>query len=134
MNTLHLTTEEQKWFETLPAALKEGWTVEPETIDAYETAEELQVRLNITRMPKFPPVDKLLQKLRDGADIKDVNLDDLPEEMMPSFFFAIGAKGVSIFMGALFKLAKDDEDVQALCAMSLIRHDILETNASIRYV
>ncbi|MBU2259435.1 hypothetical protein KKC44_02400 [Patescibacteria group bacterium] len=131
MTTLHLTADEKKTFEKLPAQLQEGWTVEEETIDAYETPEVLTMRMKMADFKKYPEVETLVERMKDAKDIREVDLSGIQEGVLKEFAFTIGAKGLAAIIRFLLKETKTDADVQGLAGLSLMRHEILDTNASI---
>jgi len=131
---LHLTKDEQKLFDALSDSLKEGWEVHDETLTAFESDDVLRIRLSMARLSKFPPTERIIKDVQGGKMPTPDMLDEIPEDILPTFFFTIGAKGVAAMMWILLQKIKDDEDIQGLAALSLIRHDILATNSSINYV
>ena len=131
MNTIYLTAGEQNVFQNLSPALREGWEVKEETLNAYETDEELDIRAHISRLSKHPAVAALMAQLKAGTPVQSLSINDIPEDILPTFYFAIGARGVSTLIMILLSELATDEDMQGLSGFTAIRHDILETNASV---
>ncbi|MBU0458006.1 hypothetical protein KJ652_00370 [Patescibacteria group bacterium] len=133
LNTIHLTAEEKPQFDNFSDDLKEGWTVEDETIDAYEPPEVLKMRMQMVDLDKYPEALTILERLQSGEKLMDINLNDVGDDILRELAFTIGAKGMNVLIRSVLKSAKTDEDVEGLAGMTLIRHEILETNASISY-
>ncbi|TSC80693.1 MAG: hypothetical protein G01um101425_347 [Candidatus Peregrinibacteria bacterium Gr01-1014_25] len=131
--TLLLTTPEQKLFSALPENLREGWTVREESTDAFETDEQLHIRAGMAELHRWPALKPLMEQIVQGKELTADQVKDVPEEALPELLFTIGARGIAMLMVALLSQAKTDEDIQAIAAFGHLRHDILETNASISY-
>ncbi len=128
--TLYLTANEQKWFDKFPESLKEGWAVAEETVHAYETEEDLKIRQRLTRFNTYPPTKKIIDQVNAGTPVEKVDLTGIPDEMFPTIMFTIGATGIAALMSVLLMQATKDEDIKALAQLSVIRHSLLEANAS----
>lgn len=129
--TLFLTEPEAIAFSALPESLREGWTVEPETGTAYEDADVLRVRAGMARFDSYPELKDIAKNVLAGQQPNSFVLGSIPESVLPELYFTIGATGVAILIRILLPNVKDDEDVSGLAGLTHIRHDILETNASI---
>lgn len=127
---LYLTQDEKKIFENLSEALREGWKIQDETINAYETDEQLAVRVSMADTDRWPELKKLMQEMKEGKEVNVTDIKSIPESAMPELLFTIGARGVTMLIYALMQKAKDDQDIEGLAAFSMLRHDLLETNAS----
>ncbi|MFH1444638.1 MAG: hypothetical protein ABIG34_04620 [Candidatus Peregrinibacteria bacterium] len=130
MNTLYLTTEEQKMFQALSDELKEGWTVEKEQSTAYETREELEMRQKMSSFDEFPQVASLAKQVTEGSPLEKLSLQDVPQEVLPELCFVIGATGLSVLITSLLKEIQSDEDVEGLMGLSLLRHEMLLSNSA----
>ncbi len=128
--TLHLTKNEQLWFNQFSDALKEGWDVKEETLDSYETDEDLDIRYRLARFHAYAPLKKLIEEAKSGKPTMQMSLKDIPQEMIPTIMFTIGAKGIAAMMSVLLAKSATDEDIKALAQLSMLRHSILEANAS----
>lgn len=129
--TLFLTEPEAAAFAALPEALREGWTVEPETGTAYEDADVLKVRAGMARFDTFPELrEYVTESLRTGV-VQPMAIKELPESILPELFFTIGAHGVRMLIAAMLSQCTTDTDVAGIAGLSHIRRDILNTNASI---
>ncbi len=128
--TLYLTAEEKNVFEKLSDSLKEGWTVNEETGTAYETDEDLEIRYRLARFNSYPQLQEMIEKVRNGAATSEQSLENIPKELLPTLYFTMGAKGIAAAISALLTQIQDDEGVKALAVWSMLRHDLLEANAS----
>ena len=75
-----------------------------------------------------------MKRIQGGESIESIAMPPLTEEDAGEFFFMIGATGISVFLVALLKAAKTDDDLRTVASMGEMRHKLLETNASISYV
>lgn len=125
--------EEKKRFRELPEGLREGWKVEDEKLNAWESDEVLAVRAGMATFSRYPEAQKIMDAVRSGKPFAEISLD-LPEAMMPDFYFTIGAKGVSTLIAELGKHLKTNEDVAGFAVLTVIRHELLENNSSISYL
>ncbi|OIO55353.1 hypothetical protein AUJ46_01520 [Candidatus Peregrinibacteria bacterium CG1_02_54_53] len=131
MNTLFLTTEEQKVFQALPDKLREGWTMEVERLTAYETVEELAMRQKMASFDEFPQIALLAKQVSEGSALEKLSLHDVPQEVLPELCFTIGATGLTVLMAKLLSVMQNDEDLEGLMGLSLLRHEMLLSNAAI---
>lgn len=134
---LHLTADEQKIFDALPATLKEGWTVEKEASAAYERPEELLMRY---RMASFhnPACQAIAEKAKGAKTAQDIeriaaSFDpsalSLPE--LSELLFTLGTKWLSHMLRYLLAHTSSDEDIEGIATLSHIRHMLFEANASV---
>ena len=133
MNTLHLTTDERRAFDALPAALREGWETVEETGTAYESDEALRIRAYMSSLGDLPHVKAILDEARAGRITDLSGLQDIPERHQKELFFTIGATGLSFIIAGSLKTATTDDDIEGIAWLSKIRHELLENNASIAY-
>lgn len=132
MDSLLLTQEEAAAFDLLPADLREGWTVESETGTAFEHPRQLQMRMHMSSMKKYPFFVALAEKINAQENVDtDLMLRDLPDEYLAEMFFVIGARGLTYMMRSLLTSATTDDELKAVAAWSHIRHDILSANATV---
>lgn len=133
---LYLTTEEQEeFFANLPQDIQKKWAtlVRDETLDAYETAEELQKRMKESTMLQEHPelqafFEKMSQQLASGKQVEQLSLDDMPEDAIPAFLYDVGASGVSVFIQMALQSDPQPEDMDGIAALSRARHHILQIN------
>lgn len=132
MDSLLLTQEEAEAFSRLSADLREGWTVEPESGTAFEHPKQIQMRMHMSSLKKYPFFRSFAEKL-DAQDTADMYamIGDIPEECYAEMFFVIGARGLTYMMRSLLTSATTDDELKAIAAWSQIRHDILSANATI---
>ena len=128
---LHLTKSEQKKFAQFPDALRKGCEVKEETEDGLEDDMALYVRANMASFSKNASLKALLQKIKDG-NIDAAEMGKLDAKILPEFFFTIGARGMNLLIeGMLLDSFESDDALATLSALTVTRHEILETNRSI---
>src|SRR3989338_1997973 len=92
---LYLTAQEQKVFEKLPAKLREGWKVEEEKLNAYETPRQLKIRREIFRKKdsKFLKLVKDLEKVKVIRSPEDLvsQIGEIPKHLLLNIVFMLGA-------------------------------------------
>ncbi len=137
---LFLTAEErERLFAKLPSALQSHWekNIRPETIDAYESPKELQMRLQESKFASHPGVKAMFDKMvkhvesgKKGDPFEAVQMEDFPPDALPSLLFTIGAAGTEAFIQML--LGSDDvteEDMESIASLTRARHRMLQLNA-----
>jgi hypothetical protein len=129
--TLHLTTAEQATWQQLPPDVQRLATVQPETSTAYETPAELDMRAAMASFAHHPECERLLQALRAGDKPETLAWQDLPQQVWGELLFTIGATGVSALIRETLPHVRAEEEVTALVGLTVIRHQLLLTNASI---
>ncbi len=131
MSTLHLTQKERRVFEKLADSLREGWTVESETLTYDDTPPRQMMRLSLVRLhdPKLLALRKQAEKCRSieeaavlmaGIDLKDVNDDDIA-----ALFFGLGPAVIDQLIAEELPRVKNDQELEGIAALSQIRHSIL---------
>ncbi len=137
-NPVHLTADEQKLFEALPAAVKAVFKkrIETEIIDAYETEAELKERLRNASFTSDPRArllaEKVMHKLARSENLDDLSLDELPEQVLSSVLYGMGAVGISAIIELMLADAKNTETVEAIGLLSRARNKVLRANAASR--
>ncbi|NOS67263.1 MAG: hypothetical protein HOO67_02765 [Candidatus Peribacteraceae bacterium] len=138
MTTLYLTTAERALYDVLPASVKSAWngTVEEEKGTAWESDEELEERI-VTFSEEATPelkqfVEKIQQKLKNKENPDDLNFSDIPEKLIPTILFVIGARGLSQMLEGL--LRQENVALSGAAVFSEARHLLLESNAAYMYV
>lgn len=136
-SALYLTQEElENIFVKLPEATQAAWRSKlvTETIDAFETEEELIERMSNVRTDDIPGMKEFLDaftKTIEEGDLTKATLTAIPEVAMLRHFYAIGACGMSAIIGLMLQDPKLEEpDLQAAADFSVLRHAILQANAS----
>jgi hypothetical protein len=133
-STVYLTQDERTLFDALPAALKKAHakSVENETIDAYETDNELRTRLQSASFTKDPRAlllaEKIMHKASHNESMDDVTSDEMPEELLSSVLFGMGAVGIAGLVEAMLPDCENDDDFEAVAALTRARHKILVAN------
>ncbi len=127
--TLFLTGDEQAVFAALPSALREGWAVEPETSESYETDQQLEVRRHLLEGRKeFMALNRKLEKLgKDEAETQDL-LSDLPDGTVLPMVFALGARALTAYVAATLKDLRA-EDLEGLALLTDLRHQLFLANS-----
>lgn len=131
MTTLYLTTEEQEKFASLAPSLREGWTVETESLPIEDSAAKRAIRFQLLRVR-----DARLLQLRDSiANAKDIdavvtlirdqNLKDIHEEDLQQIFFALGPVVVTKLIQSMLSEVQTDTDIEGITALTVIRHSLL---------
>lgn len=137
MSTLYVTSEEKELFQALPDSVTSAWDgdIEVETLESYESSSELIVRMRLVTSDGHPEVREFvfntLEKLQNGGELHANVLDDVPSESLPVVFFGIGAIGLAAIIEMTLHKVQDADDLDGLAALSLVRHIILQTNASV---
>ncbi len=130
MNILYLTNDEQKLFQKLSEALKEGWKVEEEKMNSYESDAVLEMRQQMVHPEhrKLPALAALSKQLEKG-NLEKVTFPKLPDDVYKEFFFTIGARGIHPLIDGLLHSAKTDDDMIALGDLTTMRHQLLLINS-----
>lgn len=128
--TLYLTAQEQKVFGLLPDNLQEGWTIENETGTHYESVRQIAMRYQMADFSAYPELQSVAEIMKQGKDLSSFSLDDVPPEALKELFFVMGARGVNSLVQTLIHELKNDADVEALSALSNVRHELLSINSS----
>ena len=83
-----------------------------------------------------PTVRAFVQKIATIRTVK--NSEDLmrqvgalPEKLIATVCFTVGATGLGTFIGQLLTSAKVDEDLKGIAYLSQFRHMLLESNAEV---
>ncbi len=127
MQTLLLTHDEQALYKGLSAELQTA-SVQDETIDAFESNDELALRYQMATFDRDPSVKNLLQYVREGK-YDQVDLESISPEILPDLYFTMGARGLSALAQSVLSTANSAEDLEQLEAITLIRHEILLANS-----
>lgn len=112
------------------ASLREGWIVERETLNTYESPRQIQMRFAMADFSLYPEVEKLRTRMAAGEDVGADVLASVPQDVQQEVFFMIGARGVHDLLHMLLHAMNSDEDVEALSVLSTVRHKLLSLNAS----
>lgn len=128
--TLFLTDAERASFDSLPSAIKEGWDVQAETNESYESLRQIQMRYSLSDFSFHPEIKSFVDAIADGGEPNLDVLDSLSPEVEKEIFFVLGARGVKSLIEALLGEVENDEDVELLASLSAIRHELLSINSS----
>ncbi len=132
MPTLYLTPFEQKLVRS--DLLKEWkWTLSDETLQSYETTDELDARLKLLSKSRNVELERLSQKISAKLDMGE-SLENLPEDVSDEAFtlmlFGIGAMGMTALIEILSRDAKSQDDLFNMAALTAARHALLQANSS----
>lgn len=131
MNILHLTPAEQSLFEALPSALREGWVIETENRGYVDTPQRMEIRMALLRLhdPKLLALREKTATAQSAdevaAIIADTDLHGVDNDDLASLFFALGPTITSSLIAYMIPQAESDKDVEAVTALALIRHAML---------
>lgn len=125
---LYLTADERKLFDGLSEALKDGWKVEKEMQNSYESEKVLSMRARMAAR-ESADVSHFFKKWDEAKGAAN-GLPKLSNEQMLEFFFTLGATGISVFIDALLREMKTDDDIQGVAHLSFLRHRLLAINAA----
>ena len=136
---LRLTQEEiDNLWEKLPAAMQKHWKpmLTVESLQSFETEQELTKRMKTVRLDDIPGMkeftDEFVQTIEKG-DLTKASLKNMPQVAILRHFYSIGACGMSALIGIMLQdPALDEPAMQAVADFSVIRHAILESNASVK--
>lgn len=127
---LYLTAAERGVFDSLGADLQEGWSVVEETQESYESDRQIKMRYHLADFTAYPEVQELARKFAEGEQITQQDIQNIPAGVQQELYFIIGAKGVSALIGLLLQSLDSDEVIEAVAALSTVRHELLRLNAS----
>lgn len=133
MDTLFLTGREMKLFDALPSAVKEGWTVERETMTVEETPENIRTRLSLLSLhdPKLRAFQKKAQSMNTPEElaslVSDTDLKDVSDADLAELFFALGPTALSSLIEHELQHATTDDDLDNVDALVTIRHSLLSS-------
>ena len=130
---VYLTAEERAAFDALPADIREGWDVQEETLDCYESYAQLQMRYNLADFDMYPDMKNWAEKIQNGEGIDGFSVDHIDPVAQNELFFVMGARGMKTLIDTVLGDISDDEDVRALSELSTVRHKLLEINSSAVY-
>ncbi|HRH93397.1 MAG TPA: hypothetical protein PKV72_02590 [Candidatus Peribacteria bacterium] len=131
-HTLHLTSAERGRFESLSKDLRRGCSVHDETQTAYETPDELALRVSMSSMEQHPEFCDAIGRMHAGEANVQFDWDSIPESLWSEMCFALGARGLTIIIDQILPEpgAWDPEDLEFLSGMTIVRHKLLEINAA----
>ncbi len=135
--TLFLTDSEKTMFEGLDSSAKEGWDISEETLTFSDTEEYRKIRLELLRVhdPKLQELQKKALEAKTSEEMEEliahIELQDLPEDDLMQLFFAMGPDVLTSFIKVYLEQSKMDDDLEAVCALTSIRHALLDSLQSL---
>lgn len=135
-NTLYLTTDEAGIASSLPAPLREGWTVQSCTITP-ERPEELSMRMQMAsfQSPAIQAALEAAKKATDAASMEKVaamiDVQSMSQQEQAELFFILGTRWMGHIISYALQHATKDEDLEGIAALSSIRMALSESNAAI---
>ncbi len=133
-NTIFLTADEQSLFQAVPESLREGWTVQSETLDCYESLRQIRMRISLADFKFHPGVKTILDQISAGESPDKISFEHIGPDVQKELYFTIGARGVAAFIATLLSEISKDEDIEALATLTVIRHELLTINLSATHV
>jgi len=128
--TLFLTSAERATFDALPSSLRDGWDVQSESLETYESMRQIQIRYSLADFSSHPEINSFVESIVNGGEPNMDVIDSLSPEVEKEIFFVMGARGVKSLIETLLPEVANDEDVELLASLSVIRHELLSINAS----
>jgi len=129
-NSIFLTDKERETFDRLPSSVKEGWETQTESHTVYESERQMKIRYSLADFSFHPEIKSFVEGIVEGG-APDMNiLDSLTPEVEKEIFFILGARGVKALIETLLPEIENDEDMELLAALSVVRHELLSINAS----
>ncbi len=129
---MYLTSDEQRAARKVLVDHGNGVTVQEESVRFDDSEDALAVRRSLVAF-QSPTLKALLPKLAKAtseAEVKDmlgsVNMDDLSDADVAEFFFLVGPEFVSLQIASLILAASSRADVEAIAALSEVRHTLLQ--------
>jgi len=129
---LILTKEEQAFFLKLPGAVREGWVTEKETLPIKDNMRKLSIRIALMHLvdPRFKEFQEKVKTTKSEEEVatvlRDLDLENVDSHDMQEILFAMGPVLIGFLIEEYLKIAKDDNTVKTVAAMTIIRHSILE--------
>lgn len=134
MKTLYLLPAEEKLMSALPADISAGWTVEKEGAVTMETADELNLRYRIANFTD-PNAKALAESMKHAVSPTEIekllqtfDMQKLPQDQLAELFFTLGTKVTGWMVLYVLSNAKDQEDMEGVAGLTLIRHMLIEAN------
>lgn len=133
MPTLYLTPFEQKLVRS--DLLQEWkWTLASETLQSYESPEELDQRMKLLSRGNNAELEKLSKKITAkldlGEELGKLMPEDVSDEALTMLLFGIGALGMTALIEILGRDAKSQDDLFNMAALTAARHALLEANTA----
>ena len=132
MDTLYLTAHEKELIQSLPAELQVSF--ELEELEAYETEEQLDIRMTMLAERDHLTLHEFLDGFRSAmeqeAEIDLSFMQRFPNALIPELLFAMGAIGISAIIECVLPDAQTERHIEGVAALSSFRHRILEANAA----
>lgn len=130
---LHLTADEKKLFDKLPASLKEGWEVKEERGEYEDSEMKRMLRMTFVRL-KDPALKQLQEKLKNVKDQNEVlriartaDFSGASQEDLEELFFAMGSDNMGMVIRLQLADARSDDDLDAVSMLSNVRHIFCNT-------
>lgn len=129
MHTLHLTEAEAKKF----AAHLSKCTVETETQTFEDSPRRRGMRFELLSVtdPELLKLKDAMQKAKTDAEmlkaLQMLDISKIGDAQFTQMLFALGPDGLSHIIDNLLSGAPTTADIEAACAYSMLRHDMLES-------
>lgn len=133
MRTLSLTAKERALVASLPAALREGWSVEEEQGIYQDTAERRAFRFQMMRVrdPQLLRFREQVANVKTDAAfvelVQTIDLRRVDNRDIAHIVFALGPDGLTTIVTGILENAKDHEDIELAAAFAALRHGMLQS-------
>mgnify|MGYP006865025775 CR=1 FL=1 len=127
MTTLYLTSSENELFAALPDAIKEGWSVKVLDRICDERSEDLVMRYK-TFNSDTGEIKRLVEDAQNAKSPEELekvastlNVEQLSYNDIVDLYFLLGTRVQSAMIRHLLTNAKEDDEVEAVMTISVIR-------------
>ena len=128
---LTLRSDELALFQSLSGGLRDGWQTEEEQLEAKDSNEFMQMRLELlhvrsTVLKDFVSKVKASKNPQEVAKLfAEMDLHEVEDADLAELFFALGPVPLTLIIKDLLSNASSDSDLQDLEALTGIRHSLL---------
>lgn len=91
---------------------------------------QIQIRYSLADFSSHPEINSFVESIVNGGEPNMDVIDSLSPEVEKEIFFVMGARGVKSLIETLLPEVANDEDIELLASLSVIRHELLSINAS----
>ena len=134
---LHLTKDEQKLFDALPAKLKEGWEVKEENGKYEDTDKKRMLRIAFVKVsdPRLKNFQQKASAAKTPEELfelaQSINLAEVSSADLAELFFAMGSGGLTTLVSASLSGVKIDQDLNGIAFLSTIRNEFYRSSLAI---
>ena len=138
MSTLHLTQAEREIFEGLSEQLRDGWEIALENRSGPDHRENREIRMQLLRLhdPKLLRFQKRASSVSDPEElaglVAETDLSEVSDADLAELFFTLGPATLTRVIGVMLQMAKTDQDLQGIAALTAIRDALLSSLPLVR--